>query len=455
MIQPTNQSANESNVKDRPFFRPVLSLFVVWALLVGWQISEHFAEAGRRKALLVESTSSGLHMFEAGLRSMCRGQRQRPDVLEALLDEVAAIPGVRGMWVTEEGGKVIASKGDDRHLPDRPFQVPGIRWFDDGLLVGKQADLGPCLAEVQPGLCPIPSAESPTLLYLLADRSGTDREIRKDLRLRAGILAAVTAAAAGGFLLLRGRSRTRRLMGELAVAEERSRRNREWALLGAGLAHETKNPLAFVRGAAQDLVENGASAAKRTHRAREIVDEVDRVVSRLNEFLQYARPVEPDLEPIRLDSILEEVGRLAETDVAPRGGRLEVSAPPVTIYADRDMLRRILLNLIVNAARAIPEGGWIRLSAAAKGGEGGGAVLEVRDNGHGIDDADLDKVFEPYYTRAPGGTGLGLAIVRRLVEAHGWRVELESEKGVGTVVRLVGVHVIPDEQRREENPRRR
>jgi signal transduction histidine kinase len=119
------------------------------------------------------------------------------------------------------------------------------------------------------------------------------------------------------------------------------------------------------------------------------------------------------------------------------------------------MLRRILLNLIVNAARAIPEGGWIRLSAAAKGGEGGGAVLEVRDNGHGIDDADLDKVFEPYYTRAPGGTGLGLAIVRRLVEAHGWRVELESEKGVGTVVRLVGVHVIPDEQRREENPRRR
>jgi len=392
-------------------------------------------------------------MFEAGLRSMCRGMRQQPENVQSLLAEMAAIPGVLGMWVTEAEGTVIASRHEGAFELPSPSDFSEVSWLDPGLLVGKRADLGDSYPVMSEGLCRFPTPDRPTYLFVLADRASTDRAIAKDLRLRAGILAAGTAAALGAFLLLGARMRTRRLLTELAVSEERSRRNREWALLGAGLAHETKNPLAFVRGAAQDLVENGSDRDKRVARAQQIVDEVDRVVARMNEFLQYSRPVEPSLADVGLEPVFREVGGLLEADLLPSHGRLEVAPTSISVHADPDMLRRILLNLLVNAARALREGGTIRLSARTEGRDT--ASIEVQDDGCGIAKADLDRVFQPYYTRAPGGTGLGLAIVRRLVEAHGWRIELESEEGVGTVARILGVDVVPDEQLRENDPHRR
>ena len=122
---------------------------------------------------------------------------------------------------------------------------------------------------------------------------------------------------------------------------------------------------------------------------------------------------------------------------------MELGVIAARIRADRDMLRQILHNLLVNAARALGPGGRIRLETRTCADRT--CILELHDDGEGIPPEDMEKIFEPYYTRTPGGTGLGLAIVRRLVEAHGWRIEIDSQPGAGTLVRIVGVEVIDEE----------
>ncbi len=97
------------------------------------------------------------------------------------------------------------------------------------------------------------------------------------------------------------------------------------------------------------------------------------------------------------------------------------------------MLRRALLNLLINALRACREGDTISLWALA---EGGLAMLVVADTGAGIAPEDLARVREPYFTRFPGGTGLGLAIVDQIARSHGWGFTLESTPGEGTAARL-------------------
>jgi signal transduction histidine kinase len=264
-----------------------------------------------------------------------------------------------------------------------------------------------------------------------------DGDIRADRMLRGGIVVATLAAVAVAYLFVRARWGTRQLRTELALTEDRSRRHREWALLGAGLAHETKNPLAVVRGLAQRLVEGGGDPADGQRHAGSIVEEVDRVVTRIDAFLQFARPVVPHLEPVDVRQAFEELPRLIETDLAARRGRLTLQAEPLMIRADPRLLRQILLNLLVNAAHAIRDGGSIELRAYAAAR--GGVCLEVRDDGRGIAAGDIEKVFEPYFTRTPGGTGLGLAIVRRLAEEQGWQVTLESEPERGTTVRITSI----------------
>jgi signal transduction histidine kinase len=278
---------------------------------------------------------------------------------------------------------------------------------------------------------------------LFLDDGEVHRETSADLQLRLIILASAAAAATGLYFFLRANARTRRLGTELAVAEERSRRNREWVMLGAGLAHETKNPLAVVRAAAQRLAAEGCDDPRLSETVHQIVDEVDRVVSRVNEFLCYSRPIEPTPETVELRSFLEEIGSLLEPDLKPGRGELVVEAQPTAVLADPDMLRQILLNLLVNATHAIPEGGRIELRAEHSAD--GTVRIEVRDNGQGIPASELERVFEPYFTRSPRGTGLGLAIVRRLVEAQGWRIDIESKVGMGTRVVICNIKVPANE----------
>jgi len=438
-----HDSESEKAVR-RPSVRRSVSFFLLpwffglWLAFVGWQYLEHRAASRAHREGLEEAGRAGIGMLEAAIRSMGRGRRGRPEFLSLVLDEVVAVPMVKGAWLTETDGTVLASTGAAEGKP-APLGVSRPLWLEDGVVVGRKIDTGPCAGPEQgrgprggrPGFS---AEEKPAHLFLFLDRTHCDRETAADRKLRVILISVFLVGLLAVYLFVAARLKARHLVAELAVSRERARRHREWALLGAGLAHETKNPLSAVRGIAQRLAEMSKEECPQAKEAALIVDEVDRVVGRIDEFLEFARPVEPRPEPVDLEEVFEEMRKLVAADFEPHGARVLVEAERVSVYADRGMLRQILLNLLVNASKAVSPGGTVTLRSRREAG--GTVAVDVADDGRGISPEEIEKIFEPYYTRTPGGTGLGLAIVRRLVELHGWKIEVKSSPEAGTRVRI-------------------
>jgi signal transduction histidine kinase len=248
----------------------------------------------------------------------------------------------------------------------------------------------------------------------------------------AGITLAALALGLASIILL---GRQGRLGAELNLARERQGRLEEIARLGAGLAHETKNPLSVIRGMAQGLGTE-ADAERRALAAARMIDEVDRTVGRINAFLNYSRPLEPRWEVVDLAGLAAQAAQLFEDDARAKGVALKVEGSALPARADNGMIRQALVNLLANALAACEPGASITLRIEH---EGDRAALTVEDTGRGIEPDDLPRVMQPYFSRTPGGTGLGLAITRQIVETHGWHLRIDSSPGVGTRARIEGI----------------
>ena len=220
--------------------------------------------------------------------------------------------------------------------------------------------------------------------------------------------------------------------------------------LGRMLAHEIKNPLAGIRGAAQ-LLKTGASAADQPL-AQLIVDETDRIRRLVDRMEAFSDEVPGPREAVNIHQVLDRVRALVVNGVADGLDLREHYDPSLPdVWGDEDHLIQVFLNLVKNAAEAAHARGdgqgtlsihtaW-RPGVRVRGSDGkaaAGAPIEIRiqDNGPGVPESLRDHLFQPFVTTKANGTGLGLALVTKLVTSHGGLIDFESEPG-RTVFRVL------------------
>ena len=206
--------------------------------------------------------------------------------------------------------------------------------------------------------------------------------------------------------------------------------------LAAGIAHEIRNPLASISGSIQ-LLRDTMNPEEEDRRLMDIVvRETDSLNDRITEFLAYARPCRLDPREMELIDIVTETMEVFRHDPRATGRTVRIASPwppRTSAEVDREGLKKVLWDLLYNAADATDEGDTIEvgLANATRGGKDY-IVLWVRDTGCGISSEDRARVTEPFFTTREGGTGLGLSLVERLVEEHGGGLNIESEEGTGT-----------------------
>ncbi|MDX1388074.1 MAG: ATP-binding protein, partial [Acidobacteriota bacterium] len=164
--------------------------------------------------------------------------------------------------------------------------------------------------------------------------------------------------------------------------------------------------------------------------------EIKRLERLVNNFLAYARPAQPKIEPRDLNEVLESVVSFLRADFVESGVTVDLNLEPLlpTVDLDETQFKQAVMNLLVNARQVLEPGGRIRLRSRA--GSGGEVVVEVEDDGPGMSEEVRSRIFEVFFSSRGGGTGLGLAIARQIVERHGGRIEVESVERVGTTFRI-------------------
>ena len=297
--------------------------------------------------------------------------------------------------------------------PRRPFWLRGMDENDFQSLVQKQTLHG---------------------LVLVMSTEGLEAASTRDLWLRAMILFLATISAAGSVLAWSNLAKTSELQIRLIRASELNTHLREMNLAAAGLAHETRNPLNIIRGLAQLISKQPESSGEVRQKARDIVNEADKVAAQLNEFINYSRPREVRRSVLSLGSVVNEVVRALGYDLEEKKIRLQVKGEQLTVEADEQLLRQALFNLILNAIQAVDGDGEIQVLAERRNVSE--ANLEVRDNGPGVPPERRVEIFKPYFTTQKTGTGLGLAVVQQIVLAHGWEIECLANEPKGARFRI-------------------
>ncbi|RAI42663.1 two-component system sensor histidine kinase AtoS [Rhodoplanes roseus] len=237
----------------------------------------------------------------------------------------------------------------------------------------------------------------------------------------------------GAVVVLKDVSERERLMVQVMRAD----RLAALGELTAGIAHEVRNPLTSIRGFIQYLDECESLDEWRAYGPL-IIRQVDSLNHIVSELLAFGRPQPPRIGTVDVARLIEEMAFLAR---GKSDARIELACDGSfpTIEADGEALKQALLNLIINAIQAIPDGGTVTVSTRT---EDDHVAIVVKDDGVGVDPENLDKVFDPFFSTKPSGTGLGLAMVHRIVDAHGGVITFDSAPGKGTVVeiRLPVVH---------------
>jgi signal transduction histidine kinase len=226
-----------------------------------------------------------------------------------------------------------------------------------------------------------------------------------------------------------------RFQREAALRERLSALGR----LSTVIAHEVRNPLMIIKGSLRSLRQEGALAEGAREAAADIDHQVVRLDRIVGDVLDFARPLRVEPAPVDVAALAEDAARAAFEGPEGPWPRLALDPAPGSIVTDGERLRGVLVNLLENARDSVLTAGRAGPDAVEIGArrlDPARVLLWVEDRGAGVAAADLPHVFEPYYTTKRTGTGLGLAIARKVVEALGGSIRMESREGEGTRVEI-------------------
>jgi two-component system nitrogen regulation sensor histidine kinase GlnL len=342
-------------------------------------------------------------------------------VLDALLDGVVVVDDEGSVrQLNAEACRILGTSSEA--VSGRPVErVPGGEAFAKGVRA-VLAGGGSVVANE----LPLPRRFESALVVDVAISPVTDEEGRLQ----------------GGVVLLRDRT----IGTVLRDAESERAQSAALGRMAAGIAHEVKNPLAGIRGAAE-LLGRRAGGERDRETAALIVREVDRIAALLDDFMIFARGDVLRLAPVNLHRVLDDVLDVLATD--PLGARAQLvrvfdpSLPEV--LADGDRLVQVFLNLARNALQAMEERpGTLTITTRLRhdhrieldGERLPSVAVEVSDTGPGIPEAVRAQVMTPFFTTKSTGTGLGLPLARHFVSLHGGSLQIESREGQGTTVRV-------------------
>ena len=243
-------------------------------------------------------------------------------------------------------------------------------------------------------------------------------------------LNAIDGTASGYTLIFQDLTDMKKLEAELRLKD----RMAAVGELSAGIAHEIRNPLAAIAGSVQVLKKSTALNPQEQRLMSIILKESERLNKSIADFLRFVKPQEK--RPAEFDiaaSLAETLDLLRHSPELGAGHRIEhdIAPPAYTIVGDADQIRQVFWNIARNAVQAMPEGGTLLVTTEIAADR---YNIAFSDNGHGMNDADQRRLFQPFRTNFPSGTGLGMAISYRIVQEHSGRIDVSSREGAGTTI---------------------
>jgi signal transduction histidine kinase len=207
--------------------------------------------------------------------------------------------------------------------------------------------------------------------------------------------------------------------------------------MATGLAHEIRNPLGSIKGAAEYLKEVDTTENPRLLEI--IIEETDRLNTVVSQFLNYAKPYEMHAENQDINRIIKKVISLIKATNLPENITIQANLSPDLPYikVDGEQMIQVILNVALNGMEAMPDGGTLSFTTSGIENNGSNRVgVTIRDTGPGINKEDLKTIFKPFFTTKKKGTGLGLPICKRIVKNHGGHIHVKSTPGEGTAFQI-------------------
>lgn len=336
-----------------------------------------------------------------------------PKLLElaASCGEISSVPREAVIEVGNGIAGIAVAEGVPALINDAEFQ-PKFR-----ALVGRRA---PTISSM---IVPLVSSGSVTGVLNVARALGKHQFNGDDLNLAKSIAGHLALAVENARLVANLQSAVEELERHRAESD-RLNRLAEIGQLTAAIAHEIRNPLTGIRSAAQMIQEDAASAKEF---AAIIEEETGKLNDLCSEFLAFAKPIELRVDRLDLGQLGQRVLNLLAHEFKAKGvqSSIQISNDLPIIEGDSARWEQVLQNLLLNALQATESGGRVELSVTKNG-------FFVEDTGTGMSPEQVDRLFSPFYTTKAQGTGLGLSTIKKIVDAHGAMISVQSESGRGT-----------------------